>query len=196
MSSSCPTKPSGSGPAVWVLQIEARRARNASIAALARRDRPRLACLTSMNVQRRSKLAKIGGVAPCLGRNHGDPRGKQGQAMLHETGKRDAILVRPAFGDRSKRCPIASEQSACDPAGPEQANDAADDAGKRDAQHQRDAGIGIGREIGRVGLSQRQLHRDVDGKHGADARGRGPRGHPAEQHESRHRARQSTSQRS
>src|SRR5882757_7522023 len=47
VSSSCPTRPSGSGPAVWVLQIGARRARNASIAALARRDRPRPACLTS-----------------------------------------------------------------------------------------------------------------------------------------------------
>ena len=113
-----------------------------------------------MTLQSRSKLAKIGGVASCLGRNHGDPRGKQGQAMLHETGNRDAILVRRAFGDRSERCPIASKQSACDPAGSEQANDAADDARKRDAQHQRDAGVGVGREIGRVGLSQRQLHRD------------------------------------
>ena len=109
------------------------------------------------NIQSRSKLAKIGGVAPCLSRNNGYARGKQGEAMLHETGKCEAILVRLAFGDRGKGCPIAANQSACDPVGTEQANDAADDAGKSDAQHQRYAGVGIGREIGRVRLIQRQI---------------------------------------
>ena len=92
---------------------------------------------------------------------------------------------RLAFGDRGERCPIAAKQSARDPVGSEQANDAADDARKRDAQHQRDAGVGIGREIGRVRLGQRQLHRDIDGKHEADPCGRGPRRHPAEQQECR-----------
>jgi len=63
-----------------------------------------------------------------------------------------AIATRSSRDLRSatvaKRFPIASEQSTCDPAGSEQANDAADDARHRNAQHQGHAGIGIGREIG------------------------------------------------
>jgi len=139
--SSCLTSSSGSRPTVWVRLTDARSARNASIIALVRRDRTKLARLMSMMLKAVRNWRRLAASHPCLGRNHCNPRRQQGQPMLHQAGDRDAIVGRIAFGDRSERSPIASEQSTCDPAGSEQANDAGGHAGKRDPKHQRYAGL-------------------------------------------------------
>jgi hypothetical protein len=84
--------------------------------------------------------------------------------MLHEAADRDAILRGPALGNRGQRYPVAAEQPVCDPAGTNEAHDAANDARERNAEYERHVGVGKGIEARRVRWLQRKLHGSEDGK--------------------------------